>query len=313
MLRWILSASLHTTVKFLHSGISQSGRASDECASPLLSILCSAPRWQSPPPPASSISSMDTNQYQQHAYAYGQSNGHNTNSPAAQQQQQQSSAPGQAPTLPPLQQQAGQNQNGGYSFGNLSYGQPGSQSSTPTTPHNPSMPGAQQQPHPYPQHMSPTATTGSMAPPSGYANPYNPALLYPSSSASAMPATTSALLPNIRPMPPGGMMQGNLPSLAQAGQQLGQMGQAPSFMQDEQQPTHVVGSQGRRGILPSAPGRPNPPAQGTGTAAKSMIPQKDADGKYPCPHCNKTYLHAKHLKRHLLRRMYLISCVHNKI
>ncbi|KAI7520336.1 hypothetical protein KC317_g22415, partial [Hortaea werneckii] len=32
-----------------------------------------------------------------------------------------------------------------------------------------------------------------------------------------------------------------------------------------------------------------------------MIPQKDADGKYPCPHCNKTYLHAKHLRRHLLR------------
>lgn len=102
-------------------------------------------------------------------------------------------------------------------------------------------------------------------------------------------------------------MQGNLPSLAQAGQGMGGMGQAPSFMQDEQQPTHVVGSQGRRGILPSAPGRPNPPAQGTGTTAKSMIPQKDADGKYPCPHCNKTYLHAKHLKRHLLRRTYFIS------
>ena len=32
-----------------------------------------------------------------------------------------------------------------------------------------------------------------------------------------------------------------------------------------------------------------------------MIPQKDDDGKFPCPHCNKTYLHAKHLKRHLLR------------
>ncbi|EGD98513.1 hypothetical protein TESG_05885, partial [Trichophyton tonsurans CBS 112818] len=31
------------------------------------------------------------------------------------------------------------------------------------------------------------------------------------------------------------------------------------------------------------------------------IPAKDADGKFPCPHCNKTYLHAKHLKRHLLR------------
>ena len=36
-----------------------------------------------------------------------------------------------------------------------------------------------------------------------------------------------------------------------------------------------------------------------------MIPAKDADGKFPCPHCNKTYLHAKHLKRHLLRREYL--------
>ncbi|KAF3906328.1 hypothetical protein ABW20_dc0103682 [Dactylellina cionopaga] len=30
-------------------------------------------------------------------------------------------------------------------------------------------------------------------------------------------------------------------------------------------------------------------------------PTKDANGKFPCPYCNKTYLHAKHLKRHLLR------------
>lgn len=28
---------------------------------------------------------------------------------------------------------------------------------------------------------------------------------------------------------------------------------------------------------------------------------KDADGKFPCLTCNKTYLHAKHLKRHMLR------------
>ncbi|KAL2165878.1 hypothetical protein VTG60DRAFT_3692 [Thermothelomyces hinnuleus] len=33
----------------------------------------------------------------------------------------------------------------------------------------------------------------------------------------------------------------------------------------------------------------------------NQIPQKDANGKFPCPHCTKTYLHAKHLKRHLLR------------
>ncbi|TKA81633.1 hypothetical protein B0A49_00519 [Cryomyces minteri] len=68
----------------------------------------------------------------------------------------------------------------------------------------------------------------------------------------------------------------------------------------QEQPTHVVGSQGRRGILPSAPGRAAAAAGGSGPG-KALIPEKDADGKFPCPHCNKTYLHAKHLKRHLLR------------
>jgi hypothetical protein len=101
-------------------------------------------------------------------------------------------------------------------------------------------------------------------------------------------------------MPPGGIggSMGGLPSLPSTGQ----LGQQPSFNMNEEAPTHVVGSQGRRGILPSAPGRPNAPAQGSSQSTKSMIPQKDADGKFPCPHCNKTYLHAKHLKRHLLRR-----------
>jgi predicted RNA-binding Zn-ribbon protein involved in translation (DUF1610 family) len=67
--------------------------------------------------------------------------------------------------------------------------------------------------------------------------------------------------------------------------------------------THVVGSQGRRGILPSAPGRPAVGSTSVnGTSKNSAIPAKDADGKFPCPNCNKTYLHAKHLKRHLLRR-----------
>ena len=69
--------------------------------------------------------------------------------------------------------------------------------------------------------------------------------------------------------------------------------------------TQVVGSQGRRGILPSVPGRATPVANGVNGGAKSTtIPAKDADGKFPCPHCNKTYLHAKHLKRHLLRREF---------
>jgi hypothetical protein len=72
--------------------------------------------------------------------------------------------------------------------------------------------------------------------------------------------------------------------------------------QEQEAPTHVVGSQGRRGILPSAPGRPTVSATGTGSTKNAVIPAKDADGKFPCPHCTKTYLHAKHLKRHLLRR-----------
>lgn len=202
---------------------------------------------------------------------------------AQQAQHQQPSQSASHPTLPPLQ-----GQNGYPQFGNMSYAHPGSN---------------------YSQHVSPTTSNGpgSMLPPSFPNNPYNASslsqsMMYPSSTATSMPGTNAPIgLPNIRPMPPGGVTAPNgLPSLGGAGQ-LGQMGQQPSFMQSEEQPTHVVGSQGRRGILPSAPGRPNPPAQGSAQATKSMIPQKDADGKYPCPHCNKTYLHAKHLKRHLLR------------
>ena len=62
-------------------------------------------------------------------------------------------------------------------------------------------------------------------------------------------------------------------------------------------PARVVGKQGVRGILPSAkagvllsPGK------------TQQVLAKDENGKYPCLHCQKTYLHAKHLKRHLLRR-----------
>ena len=67
--------------------------------------------------------------------------------------------------------------------------------------------------------------------------------------------------------------------------------------------THVVGSQGRRGILPSAPGRAAAAPGGVnGSPKNAAIPTKDADGKFPCPNCNKTYIHAKHLKRHMLRR-----------
>ena len=79
----------------------------------------------------------------------------------------------------------------------------------------------------------------------------------------------------------------------------------PAKSEDEPQPTHVVGSQGRRGILPSAAGRPEAvPGANPNSQKGAPTPAKDAEGKFPCPHCNKNYLHAKHLKRHLLRRKY---------
>lgn len=110
------------------------------------------------------------------------------------------------------------------------------------------------------------------------------------------PAPGSRGPPVLRPMPAGGVMP--QPGMSSPYSQSPMMPQ--NMLPETEQPTHVVGSQGRRGILPSAPGRPAPPAAGTVT--KTQIPQKDADGKFPCPHCTKTYLHAKHLKRHLLRR-----------
>ena len=80
----------------------------------------------------------------------------------------------------------------------------------------------------------------------------------------------------------------------------------PSRLQDGQGPHSagqppVVGSQGRRGILPSTMGRV--PMTGPESFSRANVnPQKNHDGKYPCPYCPKTYLHLKHLKRHLLRR-----------
>ncbi|KAK4458906.1 hypothetical protein QBC42DRAFT_15855 [Cladorrhinum samala] len=208
---------------------------------------------------------------------------------------------------------------------------------TPQTlpPLQPSNPVMQQPPYAsYPSHASrtptapntPGATNNMSYPPppqqnagrgTGYPimnnNPYPPQP-YPGASSAMLPQTTTASShpqpiapapspgvrapPVLRPMPASGVM-------SQTGM-ASPYGQSPLMPQNSMipeggdQPTHVVGSQGRRGILPSAPGRPAAPAAGT-SQAKNQIPQKDADGKFPCPHCTKTYLHAKHLKRHLLR------------
>ncbi|KAL5351014.1 hypothetical protein ACLOAV_004588 [Pseudogymnoascus australis] len=155
------------------------------------------------------------------------------------------------------------------------------------------------QPAPRQYHLQPN---------SSYQQPIsNPSGMMPQGSMLTSPPHTQAIGPAgpthnrpvpLRPMisctplyaqhPMHQQMQGGM------GAPYGQQGPA-----HEEVPTHVVGSQGRRGILPSAPGRPSVAA--TGPGASKNITAKDADGKFPCPHCVKTYVHAKHLKRHLLR------------
>lgn len=141
-----------------------------------------------------------------------------------------------------------------------------------------------------------------------------PGQLLPSSQAGTSPPVTMqtyqnynhlgavpSRLPYIRPMPAEGLSENSpvaLPHRPRISIEL-----AVRTSNREPQPAHVVGSQGRRGILPSAVGRPAAVAGEIATGQKSTnMPAKDANGKYPCPHCVKTYLHAKHLKRHLLRR-----------
>ncbi|KAK3190423.1 hypothetical protein K4F52_003444 [Lecanicillium sp. MT-2017a] len=177
---------------------------------------------------------------------------------------------------------------------------------TPNTPNS-----ANNMPPSYPQ-TSQAGPRGGMY--SGMSqHPYPPPHQAYGTSAPMMPQTTTAAAhpqpiapapaggrgpPVLRPMPPGGLM--GQPGVSSP-YGPGSLMQPNGVLQDTEQPTHVVGSQGRRGILPSAPGRPAAPAAGTSAAKNTVIPVKDADGKFPCPHCTKTYLHAKHLKRHLLR------------
>ena len=104
-------------------------------------------------------------------------------------------------------------------------------------------------------------------------------------------------LADIRPMPTERSSISSLPRLSS--QRSSTQRSAP----EDIEPTHVVGSQGRRGILPSASGRPVAIADPNESKGPNAGLKKDpSDGKWPCEHCNKRYLHAKHLKRHLLRR-----------
>ncbi|KAK4644377.1 hypothetical protein QC761_304240 [Podospora bellae-mahoneyi] len=221
--------------------------------------------------------------------------------PIQQQHQQQHHSTGLPPqTLPPLQPSHPAMQQPPY--GNYPHG-----SRTPSAPNTPVTNNMASYPPP------PNQSAGRGAGNYPMMNNSYPTQGYPASTSTMMPNTTAAAAhpqpiapapspagarapPVLRPMPASGMPQAGISSPYVQSPMMGQNGMLP---EGGDQPTHVVGSQGRRGILPSAPGRPAAPAPGT--TAKNPIPQKDADGKFPCPHCTKTYLHAKHLKRHLLR------------
>ncbi|GKT85255.1 hypothetical protein Ct61P_03105 [Colletotrichum tofieldiae] len=200
-------------------------------------------------------------------------------------------------TLPPLQPQTSAAMNQMY----------GSNPHTPRTPATPNTPGSQNNMPAYPQQQQqqpgrggPYQQMGQYPPPP---QAYGTQSMLPQTTMASShpqpiaPAPASGRVPPVlRPMPAGGVMP--QPGMNSP---YGPGGVMPGGLGDGDQPTHVVGSQGRRGILPSAPGRPAATPAGAGNTKSTVIPVKDADGKFPCPHCTKTYLHAKHLKRHLLR------------
>lgn len=221
---------------------------------------------------------------------------------------QQLSNNGPSHTLPPLQpQQQHQQQQHALMYGSGSNTPRGP--ATPNSATNMSFPQQQQlgdlrRSYPPPMNMN---NYQQQPPP----NPYRPATTSsmngPQAIAPAPPQNQR--MQQLAPMPVNGLqhMQGGMGSPYGASM-LGQ-----GMM--EEPPTHVVGSQGRRGILPSAPGRPTVQPAANGTTKTAAIPAKDENGKFPCPHCTKTYLHAKHLKRHLLRRkplyFFFPSCSSN--
>ncbi|CAO2652958.1 Nn.00g023690.m01.CDS01 [Neocucurbitaria sp. VM-36] len=182
-------------------------------------------------------------------------------------QQQYNGSQNQLPTLPPL--------HSGAQFPSL-YGH----SSNPQTP----QPGT-------PVTSAPNASTTMpplQHPPLRPIQPSPSAYLPMSSAYSQAPMlSTASAYSNAQQQAPTQGLGMSHPSLYP---------HPPVLPNQEPEPVHVVGQQGRRGVLPTHPGRPAPAAGKAPTTAS-----KNAEGKYECPHCNKTYLHLKHLKRHLLR------------
>lgn len=108
--------------------------------------------------------------------------------------------------------------------------------------------------------------------------------LHPSASSSLMPTSTAMATSS---------MNGICSQLQQG------VGSAIS--------SHVMAPSNRRGgrSIAGAMSRPTAlsgPSSPTTTSGRPQAPMKDESGKFPCLYCQKKYLHAKHLKRHMLRR-----------
>ncbi|KAL4987264.1 hypothetical protein BDW68DRAFT_110777 [Aspergillus falconensis] len=172
-------------------------------------------------------------------------------------------------------------------------------SAAPIMPHTTvgSLPPTSFLSHPNPQAQAQAQQSPHYPPPHSVLPPASSAQSYPQPIAPAPPRDRRADYNNGLPSGAFSYSDGK----PQGWDPVAANGAAPYPGKDSPR-TQVVGSQGRRGILPSVPGRATPVTNGVnGTGKNTTIPAKDADGKFPCPNCNKTYLHAKHLKRHLLR------------
>ncbi|KAF8420705.1 hypothetical protein EV426DRAFT_537441 [Tirmania nivea] len=148
------------------------------------------------------------------------------------------------------------------------------------------------------QQSSPTTP---QAPHHGYL--HHPALSSsPSQALSSSPRQPPVPL---RPMPsssPGNLELVHLQSHSQSNSPE----QSPSSLRsDRLSRLGSHGGVGRRIILASGSSASGGVSVSNGVTVTGAAGQnhatKDSSGKFPCVHCHKTYLHLKHLKRHLLR------------
>lgn len=224
-------------------------------------------------------------------------------------------SPSQSHTLPPLHPQRNPISHLSYQYKNGASVPP-----TPRLPHTPDTPSTMGQntlPHlaPHPA-MNASETHTSYAPinhnsysTTPTANPYASMSQQPSGMAApnaghySYGTSMDYRQSNIVAYPYQQAPQEPSPIQSHQQQESQQIQSDASSHPQDQRPMPVVGSQGRRGILPSAAGQAPPPGSAPdGTMRGGATPNKNSENKYPCLYCQKTYLHLKHLKRHHLRR-----------